>query len=257
YFALSRTLPFADSSVARVLARTVRCKVHWPKEKFEQCSGGIIKLIKSLLAKDPAQRPSAATTFAAMWALLRPRERQTESVVQSLQAVPGRSSSKTRLSFSSSPCSTHRPSDQTPRAASPFRKMIETRQVRKTSRESVVKEAGHARGRVDSLQSFLRCKDSGCSGSGHPERDDSGGTRGTKTGSRGPERPKQKTGFIRRRMNDFFQRIQRIDQHGAHPKLYDRDTGLAAEGNAFGSVVPLPANQPAVLETADRRHTLR
>eukprot|EP00913_Durusdinium_trenchii_P009488 g8918.t1 len=165
YFALSRTLPFADSSVARVLARTVRCKVHWPKEKFEQCSGGIIKLIKSLLAK-------------------------AGSVLRRVDA----------------PDST----PETPRAASPFRKMIETRQVRKTSRESVVKEAGHARGRVDSLQSFLRCKDSGCSGSGHPERDDNRGTRGTKTGSRGPERPKQKTGFIRRRMNDFFQRIQRV-----------------------------------------------
>jgi len=62
YFALSRSLPFADSSVARVLARTVRCNIHWHQEKFQHFSGGLVKLCKILLSKDPwgppPKRPS-------------------------------------------------------------------------------------------------------------------------------------------------------------------------------------------------------
>lgn len=96
YFALSRSLPFADSSVARVLARTVRCNIHWHQEKFQHFSGGLVKLCKILLSKDPKDRPSAQTAFAAMWALLRPKERQVETVLQSLHAIPSSTSTSGR-----------------------------------------------------------------------------------------------------------------------------------------------------------------
>lgn len=37
---LSRSMPFADTDVPRILARTVRCNVKWPRQKFGHCSGG-------------------------------------------------------------------------------------------------------------------------------------------------------------------------------------------------------------------------
>lgn len=47
----------------------------------------MLKLAKSLLAKEPSKRPSAYTAFTATWTLLRKRD---VSCVESLHAMPRR-----------------------------------------------------------------------------------------------------------------------------------------------------------------------
>mmetsp|Transcript_4423 Transcript_4423/g.10249 ORF Transcript_4423/g.10249 Transcript_4423/m.10249 type:complete len:735 (-) Transcript_4423:225-2429(-) len=88
YFVLSGVLPFADSSVERILARTVRCKVRMARDKFPNYSGGILKLAKTLLLKDQYQRPAAKRAFYALWTLMGKEERRSEFAKRSFQAVP-------------------------------------------------------------------------------------------------------------------------------------------------------------------------
>jgi len=88
YYCLSAVLPFADSSVERILARTVRCKVRMDRERFAGFSGGIVKLTKTLLMKDSTHRPAAKRSFFALWMLLSPQDRKSELARQSFQAVP-------------------------------------------------------------------------------------------------------------------------------------------------------------------------
>jgi len=221
YFALSRTLPFADSSVARVLARTVRCKIRWPQEKFNHFSGGLVKLCKSLLSKEPHLRPSAATAFAAMWALLRPKERQVESVMQSLHAMPKRSSSRGAPTAPSTPqMSLPTPSDRT-RSGSPWRKLMESRHtVRKDSKNSRQKATDDS-GEDECLNDFLSSK--------------GGGDLTKATTTKVTEKP---TGFIRRRLNEFFGTLQRRKGSKVIPIKATDYEGLEAKGVGFDAIMP-------------------
>jgi len=222
YFALSRTLPFAESSVARVLARTVRCKIRWPQDKFNHFSGGLVKLCKSLLSKEPHLRPSAATAFAAMWALLRPKERQVESVMQSLHAMPKRSSSsRVAPTAPSTPqMSLPTPSDHT-RSGSPWRKLMESRHtVRKDSNRSRHK-ATEDSGEDECLNDFLSSK--------------GGGDLAKAATTKATEKP---TGFIRRRLNKFFGTLQRRKGSKVIPVKATDYEGLEAKGVGFDALMP-------------------
>lgn len=239
YFALSCSLPFADSSVARVLARTVRCNIHWRQEKFQHFSGGLVKLCKTLLSKDPKDRPSAQTAFAAMWALLRPKERQVETVLQSLHAIPSSSTSATsgrgRGFIQGSSTLVEVPSD-CPRSASPWRKLMETRRLRRNSKESrpdITDDPADD----NSLNTFLTCK------GGAAESD----AQATHVGSPAtpcapsPVKPKP-TGFIRRNLKDFFHSI-RVRGTKVSP-LQAEDPGSGVRKGAFDAVVPKVVEQP-------------
>lgn len=253
YFALSRSLPFADSSVARVLARTVRCNIHWHQEKFQHFSGGLVKLCKILLSKDPKDRPSAQTAFAAMWALLRPKERQVETVLQSLHAIPsststsGRgpasSASRGRGSIQGSPTLVQEPSDR-PRSASPWRKLMETRQrLRKGSKESRP-DITDDPDENNSLQTFLTCKGAAASDA-QTTRVASPSTPSDRTpvkpgpAPRGAVAAVKPTGFIRRHLRDFFQSIQRVRGTKVSPfQAEDHQGSGLAQAAAFDAVVP-------------------
>ncbi|CAE8645893.1 unnamed protein product [Polarella glacialis] len=77
YFALSNGLPFPGDVPTRI-RRTSRCKVKFSVSKFGHFSGDVMALLKSLLEKDPALRPTSSSCFEVSWLCL-PAEVQCRS----------------------------------------------------------------------------------------------------------------------------------------------------------------------------------
>ncbi|CAE7316659.1 PEPKR2 [Symbiodinium natans] len=89
FFALSNTLPFPGKTLKKVLELTARCKVKYDPALFGEFSGSIIQLLKALLQKDPAKRPSARKSFKALWTMAsqKPEIARSNVARMTLQAV--------------------------------------------------------------------------------------------------------------------------------------------------------------------------
>lgn len=87
YFALSNTLPFPGKSLKKVLELTAKCKVRYDPTLFGEYGGSIMQLLKALLQKDPAKRPSAKKSFLSLWTLAKPDVRNSSAAKAAYQAV--------------------------------------------------------------------------------------------------------------------------------------------------------------------------
>ena len=87
YFALSNTLPFPGKSLKKVLELTAKCKVRYDPTLFGEYGGSIMQLLKALLQKDPAKRPSSKKSFLSLWTLAKPDVRNSSAAKAAYQAV--------------------------------------------------------------------------------------------------------------------------------------------------------------------------
>eukprot|EP00931_Biecheleriopsis_adriatica_P024051 TRINITY_DN15077_c0_g1_i1.p1 TRINITY_DN15077_c0_g1~~TRINITY_DN15077_c0_g1_i1.p1 ORF type:complete len:642 (-),score=84.55 TRINITY_DN15077_c0_g1_i1:155-2080(-) len=80
YFMLSLKLPFHDRDAGRVLLKTIKCKISFRNEAFQDLSGITLAWLKSLLDKDPNKRPSAACALKDLESTggMRPQERAAQ-----------------------------------------------------------------------------------------------------------------------------------------------------------------------------------
>mmetsp|Transcript_3206 Transcript_3206/g.7537 ORF Transcript_3206/g.7537 Transcript_3206/m.7537 type:complete len:668 (+) Transcript_3206:92-2095(+) len=87
YFSLRGKLVFEGDTITQVLHRTVRCKISFQSSKFASCSGSLLSFLKSLLAKEPAQRPTARCAFAAAWVLAPSQVREGDIAKEAVAAM--------------------------------------------------------------------------------------------------------------------------------------------------------------------------
>jgi len=90
YYMLTGRQPFNARNLEKVLARTAKCKVSFQYEVFRGLSGSVLALLKSLLAKQADDRPTASLALEALMALLGPDDHPAAhvSIDEDQEALP-------------------------------------------------------------------------------------------------------------------------------------------------------------------------
>eukprot|EP00931_Biecheleriopsis_adriatica_P087294 TRINITY_DN6178_c0_g1_i2.p1 TRINITY_DN6178_c0_g1~~TRINITY_DN6178_c0_g1_i2.p1 ORF type:complete len:700 (+),score=114.02 TRINITY_DN6178_c0_g1_i2:122-2221(+) len=66
YYMLTLKLPFQGKSLNSTLAKTVKCRVPFQQDVFQELPGDILSLFKTLLAKQPQERPAASQALQVL-----------------------------------------------------------------------------------------------------------------------------------------------------------------------------------------------
>eukprot|EP00933_Yihiella_yeosuensis_P042122 TRINITY_DN3662_c0_g1_i3.p1 TRINITY_DN3662_c0_g1~~TRINITY_DN3662_c0_g1_i3.p1 ORF type:complete len:749 (-),score=116.47 TRINITY_DN3662_c0_g1_i3:346-2592(-) len=88
YFTLSNRRPFRSAKLNEMLKQTAQCKIKYAEPVFQQVSGGVLRLLRAMLSKEPHERPSSYVAFCSAWQLLPDDMKEGPSLQASYQSIP-------------------------------------------------------------------------------------------------------------------------------------------------------------------------
>eukprot|EP00931_Biecheleriopsis_adriatica_P100710 TRINITY_DN7596_c0_g1_i1.p1 TRINITY_DN7596_c0_g1~~TRINITY_DN7596_c0_g1_i1.p1 ORF type:complete len:725 (-),score=113.25 TRINITY_DN7596_c0_g1_i1:179-2353(-) len=118
YVAVTDTMPFTGNTLKQVLQRTARCNIPFYHEVFHSMSGGALLLVRSLLDREPDQRPSAKSARDGLLAMVQMRVPDTANHVSRSTSKEPEASRPQRIheDAAANPGSSHSAAAQMPQA---------------------------------------------------------------------------------------------------------------------------------------------